>query len=163
MLTISIAKSTQDFQNIATLADIIWREHYIPMIGLPQVNYMLGKFQSVNAIAYQVANGFEYYLLQYENVSVGYISIKKETGVLFLSKFYVLSEYRGKNIGREALIFIEEKAKIYNLEKIRLTVNVNNLKSIKVYETFGFNNVGSVVIDIGKGFVMDDFEMVKKL
>ncbi|TWO31906.1 GNAT family N-acetyltransferase [Seonamhaeicola sediminis] len=163
MLTISIAKSTQDFQNIATLADIIWREHYIPMIGLPQVNYMLGKFQSVNAIAHQVANGFEYYLLQYENVSVGYISIKKETGVLFLSKFYVLSEYRGKNIGREALIFIEEKAKIYNLEKIRLTVNVNNLKSIKVYETFGFNNVGSVVIDIGKGFVMDDFEMVKKL
>ncbi|RED45964.1 GNAT family N-acetyltransferase [Seonamhaeicola aphaedonensis] len=163
MLTITIVKSIEDFQNIATLANIIWREHYIPIIGLPQVNYMLEKFQSVNAIAEQVTNGFEYFVLQYNKVPVGYICIKKEAKALFLSKFYILREYRGKKIGKAALVFIEEKSKVYDLNKIRLTVNINNINSIKAYESLGFKKVRPVVIDIGNGFVMDDFEMEKGL
>jgi ribosomal protein S18 acetylase RimI-like enzyme len=42
-----------------------------------------------------------------------------------------------------------------------LTVNKNNVNAIKAYEKMGFRNVGSLVQDIGDGFVMDDYAMEK--
>lgn len=40
-----------------------------------------------------------------------------------------------------------------------LTVNKNNVKAIRAYEKTGFKNIGSLVQDIGNGFVMDDYKM----
>ncbi len=161
MITIKSAHTTQDFQVIEQLADTIWREHYIPIVGKPQIDYMLNKFQSVKAMEEQTANRYEYYTAFYEELPVGYLSIKPETEHLFLSKIYLLSSYRGKGIGKTMMQFITEKAKNYNFSKIRLTVNKYNVNSIKVYEKMGFVNVGDIIIDIGNGFVMDDYEMVK--
>jgi ribosomal protein S18 acetylase RimI-like enzyme len=161
MITIKEANKTDEFETIEKLADTIWREHYIPIVGKPQIDYMLEKFQSVRAMKRQVANGFEYYTVSYEELPVGYLSIKTEIEYLFLSKIYVLKAYRGKGIGKIMMDFIEDKAKTYNLNKIRLTVNKYNTNSIKAYEKMGFKNVGELVQDIGHGFVMDDFEMVK--
>lgn len=161
MIEITKANTTPDYQQIETLADTIWREHYIPIVGKPQIDYMLDKFQSAKAIAEQVEDGFEYFSIFYDRTLVGYISIKQETKALFLSKIYVLSSFRGKKIGKKAMQFIEQKAKAYQLESIRLTVNINNTNAIKTYEKLGFINVGRVVADIGNGFVMDDYQMTK--
>ncbi|WP_372936725.1 GNAT family N-acetyltransferase [Seonamhaeicola sp.] len=163
MVQILIANTQKHYKEIATLADIIWREHYIPIIGLPQVNYMLNKFQSAEAIKEQVEVGFEYYLLSFDKTPVGYISIKKETDTLFLSKLYVVNLHRGKNIGKTALNFVTDKAKEYQLNRIRLTVNINNINAIKAYEKMGFKKEKPIVTDIGDGFIMDDFEMVKEV
>ncbi|APY09887.1 GNAT family N-acetyltransferase [Seonamhaeicola sp. S2-3] len=163
MIEIVVANKSEHFNNIATLADIIWQEHYIPIIGLPQVNYMLKKFQSAKAIKEQVEGGFEYYLLSFNKIPVGYISIKKETDTLFLSKLYVVNLHRGKKIGKTALNFVANKAKAYNLKRIRLTVNINNVNAIKAYEKMGFKKEKPIVTDIGSGFIMDDFEMVKEI
>ena len=124
---------------------------------------MLDKFQSAKAIEKQVEEGFEYFFLIYYGTPVGYMSIKQEVKALFLSKLYILSSYRGKKIGKTAMPFIENKVKAYNLERIRLTVNKNNSNAIKAYEKLGFVNVRPLVTDIGNGFVMDDYEMVKKV
>ena len=35
------AESTDDVALIATLADTIWRDHYTPIIGKGQVDYMM--------------------------------------------------------------------------------------------------------------------------
>jgi diamine N-acetyltransferase len=121
MIKVKSANSNSDFIVIESLANIIWRAHYTTIIGKPQVDYMLKKFQSVAAIAEQVKNGYEYFILEYNKKPVGYISIKKETDALFLSKFYVLSDYRGKNIGKEALLFVEEQARTNPLPQIKLT------------------------------------------
>lgn len=161
MTSIKSTHTTQDFQVIEKLADTIWREYYIPIVGKPQIDYMLNKFQSVKAMETQTANGYEYYTVFHEELPVGYMSIKPETEHLFLSKIYILSTYRGKGIGKRMMQFVLEKAKKYHLNKIRLTVNKYNTNSIKAYEKMGFKNVGDIVIDIGNGFVMDDFVMVK--
>ncbi|WP_298494875.1 GNAT family N-acetyltransferase [uncultured Algibacter sp.] len=163
MIEITKATTFNSYLKIETLADIIWREHYIPIVGKPQIDYMLEKFQTAKAIEKQVIEGFEYFTLFYNKTAVGYIAIKPETNALFLSKIYVLSSYRGKKVGKAAIHFIENKAKSYQLNSIRLTVNIHNTNSIKAYETLGFKNKGSVVADIGNGFVMDDFEMVKQI
>ena len=163
MIEIAIANTTPDYLQIETLADIIWREHYIPIVGKPQIDYMLDKFQSAEAIEKQVGDGFEYFSIFYNKTPVGYISIKQEANTLFLSKIYVLRSFRGKKIGKSAMQFVEQKAMDYQLKHIRLTVNINNTNSIKAYEKLGFKNVGPLITDIGNGFVMDDYKMVKVL
>ncbi|WP_372754616.1 GNAT family N-acetyltransferase [Mariniflexile sp.] len=161
MIDIIPAKTQNHFQELGRLADIIWREYYIPMVGKPQIDYMLEKFQSVEAIKNQVEAGFEYFLITFDTIPVSYIAIKKEEDTLFLSKIYVLSTYRGKKIGKKAMQFIEEKAKSYDLKAIRLTVNINNTKAINAYEAMGFTKTGTLKAPIGEGFFMDDFLMEK--
>ena len=163
MINIKAANTISDYKNIADIADVIWREHYIPIVGKPQIDYMLQKFQSASAIEKQVEDGFEYFTIYFEEIAVGYISIEQEENSLFLSKIYVLSSHRGKKIGKAAMQFVENKAKTYQKERIRLTVNINNTNAIKAYEKLGFINVGPLVADIGNGFVMDDYQMVKEI
>lgn len=163
MITIKASNSTADFEVIEKLADTIWREHYIPIVGKPQIDYMLNKFQSVRAMQQQAAIGYEYYIVFFKELPVGYLSIKQEDKHLFLSKIYILNTYRGQGIGKTTMQFISEKANAYQLIDIRLTVNKYNTNSIKAYESMGFKNVGVLVTDIGNGFVMDDFEMIKSV
>jgi len=163
MITFEKASNLTDFKQIETLAHTIWHEHYIKIIGAAQVDYMLQKFQTAEAISEQINNGFEYFLIKSEDVPIGYLSFKKETETLFLSKIYILKAYRGKKIGRQAIDFVENKAKVYRLKSITLTVNKNNIEAIQAYQKMGFKNKGTLVIDIGNGFVMDDYQMVKKV
>ena len=44
-----------------------------------------------------------------------------------------------------------------------LNVNKNNVQAIRAYEKSGFAIRESVVVDIGGGFVMDDYVMAKAL
>jgi hypothetical protein len=44
-----------------------------------------------------------------------------------------------------------------------LTVNKRNAKAMAAYQRNGFTLTESVVVDIGGGFVMDDYVMTKEL
>ena len=148
---------------IESLAHEIWHEHYTPIIGKAQVDYMLEKFQSVDAIAKQIDNGFLYFLCEHDNAPVGYMSVNIRGEELFLSKIYVASTNRRKGYGREMVAFLEELARKKALNKISLTVNRYNTNSIQMYEKVGFSICGSVTQDIGNGFVMDDYKMEKSI
>lgn len=158
-------KVTSDCQikKAAQLARTIWFEHYPSIIGIAQVQYMVEKFQCTEAIASQIEEGFQYFLIEFEKESVGYLAIKKEDDMLFLSKIYILANHRGKGLGKAAFNFIENNAKIEDCHSIHMTVNILNKNSIRTYEKLGYKNVGSVIKDIGEGFVMDDYKMVKNL
>ncbi len=78
-------------------------------------------------------------------------------------KIYVLSTYRGKKIGKEAMQFIDAKAREFHLKTIRLIVNVKNTDSIKAYKKLGFIKIDTIVSDFGNGFLMDDYKMEKVL
>lgn len=146
---------------IEALAGEIWREYYTPIIGKEQVCYMLDKFQSKAAISRQIKSGFLYFLIKKDAGCIGYIGAVPRGNELFLSKLYLTSEYRRKGYGRQAIDFIEGLAKEKKCSKITLTVNKNNLDTIKAYQRCGFANTGPVVQDIGNGFVMDDYKMEK--
>jgi len=150
---------------LVTLAHNIWREHYIPMIGAKQVEYMLEKFQSKEAISNQIKKeGYLYYLLEDVNgIRVGYFGVIPRPNELFLSKFYITAKNRGKGYARRALNFIETIAKDKGLSRLSLTVNKNNTGSIEAYKKLGFTITDSLVTDIGSGFIMDDYKMSKAL
>ena len=48
-----------------------------------------------------------------------------------------------------------------SLVEDRASLIINNIGAISAYEKLGFRKVGSLVQDIGSGFVMDDFAMEK--
>ena len=161
MIDFKRATSKDHFEVIAKLAHDIWHEHYTPIIGKDQVNYMVAKFQTSEAIQKQAEDGYEYYVIEYQNSDVGYLAIEKRNDDLFLSKIYLLKTCRGKGLGKEAFNFIEKRASNLNCKSISLTVNKNNTLAIKAYEKIGFINTEAIVMDIGNGFVMDDYRMVK--
>lgn len=161
MTEIRIAKTKNDIDTIAQLASAIWHEHYTPIIGIDQVKYMLDKFQSTKAIGKQIEQGYLYFSIYHKGNSVGYLSVKKNGSELFLSKIYVSKDFRGHGIGKTAMFFIEQEAISKECNSIILTVNKYNTNSIKAYEKIGFINTGVKVLDIGNGYIMDDYTMEK--
>ncbi len=157
----------KDCHCVAVLAKEIWFEHYIPIIGRSQVEYMVSKFQSAEAVDRQIKEeGFQYFLMKdAAGGLVGYFAIipRSDRGELVLSKLYVKLHERNKGWGRAALEFIERTAEELGLGTITLTVNKNNTGSIKAYLNMGFVQSDSVVADIGNGFVMDDYLMSKRV
>ncbi len=158
-MTIEPVQSEREIEIVVNLAYKIWNEHFIPIIGKAQVDYMLEKFQSKKAISEQIKDGFLYYLIRINKECIGYIGIHPKQDELFLSKIYIRSSERGKGYGRKAIQFLEKLGREKGLKRITLTVNKNNTDTIKAYEKFGFKNTGSVVQDIGSGFIMDDYGM----
>ncbi|MEA5445601.1 GNAT family N-acetyltransferase [Gammaproteobacteria bacterium AB-CW1] len=150
---------------VARLAREIWVDHYAPIIGRAQVDYMLSNFQSEAAIARQLNEGQEYYLLRRDGQAAGYLALIAEPAEqrLKISKIYVDGRYRGQGLGRRLLAFTEEVCRERDLDMLWLTVNRDNLDSIRWYESMGFRNTGPVMFDIGGGYVMDDYRMEKQL
>ncbi len=160
-MTIKPVQNESEIEVVVNLAYEIWNEHFTPIIGKAQVDYMLEKFQSGRSISEQIENGFLYYLIRINNDSIGYLGIHPKQDELFLSKIYIRSSERGKGYSRKAIQFLEKLAQEKGLRKITLTVNKNNTDTIKTYEKLGFKNAGSFVQDIGDGFIMDDYGMEK--
>jgi len=150
-------------KRVALLAQYIWREHYTPIIGAHQVQFMLKKFQSYRAIKRQIQKGAKYFLLKESDKFVGYLCFEYRAKSLFLSKLYIHPDYRGRGFARKALEFVEKRALKKRVKDIYLTVNIHNHLALKSYEKLGFRNAGRVVANIGNGFVMDDFKMNKQI
>lgn len=161
MIKIQPAKSLADYECIAQLANTIWREHYISIIRLEQIEYMLIKFNSAEAFQDYSKQGALFFCITFNNVPVGYVTVKKETDFIFLSKLYVLSSYRGKKIGKATMQHVMDIANSNNLNKIKLNVNKFNTNSILVYEKLGFVKTNSLITEIGNGYIMDDYQMEK--
>lgn len=163
MIEICLATQKEDFIRIEKLGERIWLEYYTPIIGAQQVAYMLEKFQSVQAIDNQVLKGFEYYTINLDRNLIGYMSLVEKENGLFLSKFYISKDERGKGIGKYTLGFVIDKLRVLGLNKISLTVNKYNSNSIKTYEKMGFETTDSTITAIGNGYIMDDFVMTKTI
>ena len=153
--------SLQQIETVAKIANIVWNEYYSNILSKGQIDYMLDKFQSVDAIHKQIeGDGYQYFLL---SDNVGYFAIKQDSETLFLSKFYILKEYRGKGYASAGFDFLEQIAKDKSLSNIWLTVNKGNDNSISVYKHRGYEVVQEQVADIGNGYFMDDYIMQKNI
>lgn len=153
----------QDAPDLAVAAYEIWSEHYTPIIGAEQVEYMTQTLQSAQRMIDDMRNGFTYLIASDGRDIIGYCAISPQEDALFLSKLYIHKEYRGRGIARKFLDLVFEQARGHKLPQIRLTVNKDNHSSIAAYEHMGFEIEDSVVTDIGGGFVMDDYVMVLEL
>lgn len=159
---VQLLKATaEDIQEIAKLAEKIWMVHYPPIIGMQQVNYMLGKMYSPSALREQMEKGQEFYFIRYSGKNIGYFGVSNEQpDELFIHKFYIDSSEQGKGIGMKAFQSI---ISLYSAcSSARLTVNRHNYKSINFYFKAGFVISEVKDFDIGDGYQMNDFIMLWK-
>lgn len=150
----------ESIQKLAGIADEVWHQHFSTILTLEQIDYMVDKFQSVKAMTEQMkSSGYEYYFVVVDGITVGYTGIRPEEGKLFLSKLYILKQYRGNQYASHVFEFLKEICKERGLHAIWLTVNRHNYDTIHIYEKKGFQTIRTQVSDIGNGFVMDDYVM----
>lgn len=149
---------------VEQLASIIWNEHYNAILGQTQIDYMLNKYLSKEAILEQkITKGYRYFLLSVNGENIGFTGVQEEGKKLFLSKLYIKKEFRGNGYGNQTFSFLENMCKEKGLHTLWLTVNRYNENSIKTYIKKGFKTIRTEVTDIGSGYVMDDYIMEKNV
>ena len=145
-------------QRLSVFATEIVREHFDPIIGKAQNDYMLARSQSASGIQAQIDGGARYYVAtDAAGEWLGFTAFYPRGNQMYLSKFYVHKTQRGKGVAGAMLQLIVKEAKVENLSAIALNVNRNNDLAIGVYEHMGFVRIREEQIDIGQGFIMDDF------
>jgi len=160
-----------DFIPVATdaqlreLADIacgIWHECFPGIITEAQIDYMVERFQSYDAMRRQIeTEGYQYYFICYGEDIAGYTGFRfePEEKRMFLSKLYLRSDFRGKGLSSAAIDWLCGQCRKNGLDRIRLTVNIHNHQAINVYKHKGFVVAFDQKADIGNGFYMDDHVM----
>lgn len=151
-------ENSSDIALMSKVASAIVKEHYDPLLGAEQNDYMIEMFQSVKAITEQLEHGYKYYFCMSDNEIVGFMAFYPKETEMYISKLYLKKEHRGKGYSREMLNFVISDAKRMNLDLITLNVNKYN-KSVDIYKSLGFFKIRDEKNDIGNGFFMDDYVM----
>ncbi len=159
-MNISLKKvSTEtDIQLVSKLSNLIWHQHYPSIITVEQIDYMLAKFHSPQALAQQIENGQAYSLIQLDGENIGYCAFtEKESKAFFLNKFYIDQTQQGKGIGKAVFqLLLKEMGQP---QRITLQVNRRNINAVNFYFKVGFTITEAKDFPIGDGYSMDDFIM----
>lgn len=80
-----------------------------------------------------------------------------------LGQLYVLESHRGMGLGRFMLGHVEDRTRDVGRQSLWLQVNKQNAGAIGFYRATGFEVFREAVFEIGRGFVMDDYVMAKRV
>ncbi len=103
----------------------------------------------------------QYRLILEEPFPVGYFSFQldyPETHILKIHKLYLDPTTRNKGYGKKVIQEASSIADLYEQKAIQLNVNCHN-PAIGFYEKLGFKKINEEKIDIGNGYIMDDWVM----
>lgn len=159
MINLTVAKE-KDLDTIAKLAHLIWNDHYVSIIGQEQVDYMLAKMYSLESLSDQLNQKKHiFYLIEKDNKVIGFISTNSENQTdFFIHKFYIDQQKSNSGTGTIVLNFLID---IIKPKSLTLTVNRQNFKSINFYFKNQFKIEKVKDFDIGNGYQMNDFVMVR--
>ncbi len=166
MNTITITPlQTDEIDTLIPLAARIWHAHYPSIITVEQIDYMLERGYTRPVIEDEMQNGGVTWLtIKSDGAMIGFAAFGPyATGVMKLHKLYLLPEHHGTGIGARALAEVERLAQEMGAHRLVLNVNKHNDKAIRAYQQAGWSIAEVVVVDIGNGFVMDDYVMAKEL
>ncbi|MES2567172.1 MAG: GNAT family N-acetyltransferase [Bacteroidota bacterium] len=156
-----LEKATEkDLHTVSKLAHVIWNDHYVPIIGKEQVDYMLDKMYTLQSLLEQIQEKkHQMFMIINDEETIGFLSISNSTGSeYFLHKFYIDQQQSNSGIGTKVLNLL---IKIIEPKSLTLTVNRQNFKSINFYFKNGFKIDRVEDFDIGDGYQMNDFVMVR--
>ncbi len=164
---VAIAAATADeIAIVQCLADTIWRQHYADIISEAQIDYMLGRGYTHEALAAFVGRADRGLLLaRVAGAAVGFAAwhLVDGSGEAKLDRLYVLAERQREGIGGALIARVEDEARAAGASTLVLNVNKRNAKAIAAYTRHGFSVREAVVVPIGEGFVMDDFVLARPI
>ena len=155
-----------DVDALCELASIIWRQHYPPIIGAAQTEYMLAQRYAPSMIRAELAAGnawWDVLCIEQEMVAFACSFPADAKHEMKLDKLYVHQDFHGRGVGSRLIATAEGAARGQGCSALVLNVNKHNGQAIRAYERNGFTIREAVMVDIGGGFVMDDYVMAKPL
>jgi ribosomal protein S18 acetylase RimI-like enzyme len=164
---IEIRSATRDELSVVQrLAHVIWHAHYPGIITEEQIDYMLSRGYSIAALAEFLGapgRGLELALADGEPAGFAAWYVTDDPKEAKLDKLYVWQSQQRRGLGRKLLGRVADLARAADATTLVLNVNKNNAQAIHAYERYGFAIREAIVVDIGNGFVMDDYVMTRAL
>ncbi len=161
-----ITASQVHLPEIKRIAYETWPATFGTILSEKQIAYMLDWMYSIPSLTSQIEEkGHVFILAQEGDEYLGYVSYELNYNGLpktKIHKIYLLPASQGKGVGALLINHVGEIAAQNGNKALLLNVNRYN-KAVGFYEKMGFNIVGNETIDIGDGFLMDDFIMEKPL
>ena len=152
-----------DIPLIRELTYKVWPQTYADLLSKEQINYMLDMMYSIASLQKQIKDGAQFIFVYDEKEPVGFASFQEtEPEIWKLHKLYVLASQQGKGTGKFVIDYIIDEINQQGAAALQLQVNRHN-KAKSFYEKLGFEVIKEIKLDIGQGYIMDDYIMEKKL
>lgn len=166
MIEIKKVSTVEDYKIVQHIAAETWPVTYGSILSKEQIDYMFGKMYAIEALEEQgTSKGHHFILAQEDTHFLGFASYEldyQNAGKTKIHKAYILPSAQGKGIGRILFSEIEAIAKQNNNNIISLNVNRFN-SAINFYDKIGFIKVAEEDIEIGNGYLMEDFVLEKEI
>lgn len=151
---------------VAALARQIWQVAYLDLIGQAQIDYMLAQRYAAQRLTDELARPdiwWRQIFVEGERCGFSCCQLTEEAATLKLDKLYVHPAQQRQGLGARLVADACQLALAQGCRRLILAVNKGNQAAIAAYRRYGFTVEKSVRVDIGGGFVMDDFVMAKSL
>ena len=133
---------------------------YQEIVEPEQIDYMMDLFYTPENLRKQYESGQTFLIIYTEGKPSGYASYTplNENGEYKLNKIYVDTRQQGKGLGKN--LINEVISLVGNAGGKSLQLNVNRFnKAVGFYKSMGFVVKKEELLDIGKGYFMDDYVM----
>ena len=156
--------SILDIPDIQSIAHESWPVAYTGIISSEQIDFMLELMYSTSSLQRQMQElSHRFFIARNEGMSIGFAAVGDEgSGVFKLHKLYVRPSVKGTGVGKKLLMTAEDYARQMGARELILQVNRKN-PSVQFYQRQGLQVQRETVLELGHGFVMDDFIMGKSL
>jgi len=158
--------SRDELPAVQRLAGVIWHAHYPGIITDEQIDYMLERGYALPVLEGFLDSddrGLELASVDGEIAGFAAWYVTDDHAAAKLDKLYVLQARQRRGLGGRLIARVAELARAAGASLLVLNVNKHNAQAIRAYEKHGFAIRDAVVVDIGGGFVMDDYVMATPL
>ncbi|HMW16464.1 MAG TPA: GNAT family N-acetyltransferase [Accumulibacter sp.] len=158
--------TVDDIDTLATLARRIWQATYSDIISQAQIDYMLAQRYAPQRLREELsASTIWWDQVRVDGRLAGFASCVwlAERREMKLDKLYVDPDHQRQGLGERLLAAVTAHALAAGCHTLILAVNKRNTPAIAAYRRYGFVIREEVCIDIGGGFVMDDYVMARPL
>jgi GNAT superfamily N-acetyltransferase len=155
-----------DLVTVQRLAHEIWHRHYPGILSTAQIDYMLARGYSRDALLPFVTDAARGLALAEEGRQpIGFAAWYRpdEPATLKLDKLYVLPDRHGSGVGRALIVHVAAAARAAGCRTLILIVNRGFTGAIRAFERCGFVVRETGDFPIGGGFVMEDYIMARPL
>lgn len=149
---------------ISALAREIWQATYPGIITQEQIDFMLEQRYGHERLYDDLEDADKWLDQAFQDERrVGFAFSEIRRGEFKLDKLYIHPDVQRKGVGGQLIAHVAARAAKLGYPCVVLAVNKRNEKAINSYMKYGFKVRETIVDDIGRGYVMDDFVMEKKL
>lgn len=159
-----------DIPALCALSREIWRAHYPGIISVAQIEYMLAERYDETVIREELKRQDLWWdALMLNGQMTGYTSyfltgaLTDGPGEMKIDKLYVHPRAHRQGYGGTLINHVAAFAAQRGCKRLALAVNRHNQTAIAAYHKHGFHIAETSVREIGGGFLMDDYIMVKEI